>query len=330
MDFKQFTDDELLGEYNKRRGASTAVPTQTPAPTPTNDISGILSQLGASGLLPKKKGVRENIADSMLAFAGKPPLKMETDEYGDVGKTILNETIKNQFEDPIDKQLKEGRLKAINAGITTDEQGNIIKTSDVARDERENRMRDFEGRRQASQLRGELNQNTYVKRFQEMNSAATGIDAILSDTISRTDNKSKNVGDQALITLYNKILDPLSVVRESEYARTPEGQSLMNRIAGFAQKVQAGGSGLTDADRIEVARAAKVLINNSGELYNTKISDYEGLANSIGADPKFVTGGYQKFSPYDIEKQYLPQTPSAPASGSGSATKSGNRFRKVG
>lgn len=242
------------------------------------------------------------IAKALMMVAGKNPSDLSGGN--DLQKLYAQEAIKNKFEDPRDAQIKDLRIKNLQAGLDTDEQGNPIRVVDLQKAERENRLQDFESRRQASSLRGELNQNTYIKRFQEMNSAATGIDSILSDTISRPDLKSKNIGDQALITLYNKILDPLSVVRESEYARTPEGQALMNRMAGFIQKVQAGGSGLTDSDRIEVARAAKVLINNAGSLYNTKISDYEGLAGSYGVDPSLVTGGFQKFSPYDLEKQY--------------------------
>lgn len=262
------------------------------------------------------------MAGTWQQLAGVNPQANEADDYS---KLYAQEAIKSQFENPLDTELKQERLKSLKAGITTDEEGNIIKTSDVARNEKEERLKKFNSQRMGGQLRGELNQNTYIKRFQEMNSAATGIDAILSDTISRADNKSKNVGDQALITLYNKILDPLSVVRESEYARTPEGQSLMNRLQGFAQKVQAGGSGLTDQDRIEVARAAKVLINNSGELYNQKLSDYEGLASGYEVDPSLVVGGFQKFSPYDLDKQYQI---GGQTQGVGQ-TKSGNKFRKV-
>jgi len=214
----------------------------------------------------------------------------------------------------LDQEYKRTQINSLKAGMTVDPATGLpTKTTDIARDEREGRLREFEARRQAASLRGELTQNPYIKRFQEMNSAATGIDSILSDTLSRADNQSKNVGDQALITLYNKILDPLSVVRESEYARTPEGQSLLNRIGGYVQKVQAGGSGLTDADRVEIARAAKVLINNAGELFNTKLGDYENLATGYGVpDTQLVTGGYQRFSPYDIDKQYGAPQPVLP------------------
>lgn len=281
--YKGVTEQDVLQEMERRKQAK-----------------------GFQGLnLGGQPDVGEALVNASRTKAGLGPMAQKTSQVDDLVKMILGEKVKQQMQDPLDVEMKQGRIKALNAGLSTDAEGNIIKTSDIARDDREGRLREFEARRQASSLRGELTQNPYIKRFQEMNSAATGIDSILSDTLSRTDNQSKNVGDQAVITLYNKILDPLSVVRESEYARTPEGQSLLNRIAGFAQKVEAGGSGLTDSDRIEIARAAKVLINNAGEMYNSKLGDYENLATGYGVpDVGLVTGGYQRFSPYDIDKKY--------------------------
>ncbi len=48
---------------------------------------------------------------------------------------------------------------------------------------------------------------------------------------------SLNLASQAIINAFNKILDYASVVRESEYARTPEGQGFLNRIKGFHKAV---------------------------------------------------------------------------------------------
>jgi hypothetical protein len=55
------------------------------------------------------------------------------------------------------------------------------------------------------------------------------------DTISadkKNNKKSLNAASQTIVTAFNKILDPTSVVRESEYARTPEGQSYLERLQG--------------------------------------------------------------------------------------------------
>lgn len=54
-----------------------------------------------------------------------------------------------------------------------------------------------------------------------------------------------NAASQGILVTFQKILDPTSVVRESEYARSGDGQSLLQRIEGFADKMEKGGAGVT-------------------------------------------------------------------------------------
>ncbi len=56
---------------------------------------------------------------------------------------------------------------------------------------------------------------------------------------------SINAATQGVLIAFNKLLDPTSVVRETEYARTPEGQSLLNQIQGKYTQLSQGGAGLT-------------------------------------------------------------------------------------
>lgn len=51
-------------------------------------------------------------------------------------------------------------------------------------------------------------------------------------------------GSQAVLVTFQKILDPNSVVRESEYARSAAGQSVLSRLEGFAQRLAQGGAGV--------------------------------------------------------------------------------------
>lgn len=295
--------DEAMQSFGQ---VSSAQQGQTATAPQTQPVSGgLTSDQNINALIEKattpKYGVRQNIADAIGALGGHSAMYRQ----------------KTETEDPLDTQIKQLRVQNLQAGLDTDEQGNPIKRINPQQVEREERMKKFEGRRTANTLRGELNQNSYIKRFQEMNSASRGIDAMLQDTLSRQDNQSKNIGDQALITLYNKILDPMSVVRESEYARTPDGQALMNRIQGFIQKVQMGGAGLTDQDRVEIGRAAKVLINNAGDLYNSKIDEYSNLADVYEVDPAMITTGFEKFSPYEVQEQTVGQPQPTQMVGSG-------------
>lgn len=51
-------------------------------------------------------------------------------------------------------------------------------------------------------------------------------------------------GSQAVLVTFQKILDPTSVVRESEYARSAEGQSLLARAEGAFDRLTQGGAGV--------------------------------------------------------------------------------------
>jgi len=57
-------------------------------------------------------------------------------------------------------------------------------------------------------------------------------------------NVSHNAASQAILVTFQKILDPDSVVRESEYARSAEGQSLRHQIAGKYEQLIQGGAGV--------------------------------------------------------------------------------------
>jgi hypothetical protein len=73
--------------------------------------------------------------------------------------------------------------------------------------------------------------------------------------------------DQAIITTFNKITDPDSVVRESEYARTQSDQSLLNRLKGTVKAWAAGGPGLTQDDRDAIVRLAGLFREVAAKKY---------------------------------------------------------------
>ena len=94
-----------------------------------------------------------------------------------------------------------------------------------------------------------------------------------------------NAADQAMITTLNKILDPTSVVRESEFARTAAGQSLFARIQGYANKMTKGGGGLTDAEREDLYNAMNEMYKANQTEAQEYIKSYTDLANRYGINP---------------------------------------------
>lgn len=91
--------------------------------------------------------------------------------------------------------------------------------------------------------------------------------------------------DQSLITIFNKMLDPTSVVRESEYARTGEDQALMNRWRGKKDRLTSGGAGLTTEDRLAIARLAIEFSRLHNERYQDAASQQRRLAIRQGINP---------------------------------------------
>jgi hypothetical protein len=51
-------------------------------------------------------------------------------------------------------------------------------------------------------------------------------------------------GSQAVLVTFQKILDPTSVVRESEYARSAAGLAVLDRMAGSLERLAKGGAGV--------------------------------------------------------------------------------------
>ena len=94
--------------------------------------------------------------------------------------------------------------------------------------------------------------------------------------------------DQALITILNKMMDPTSVVRESEYARTPGDQAMMSRVKGYFKKFTEGGAGLTDPEREAIYDMGKKFSGVAASKYGESAKYYQGLAEDRGFESKDV------------------------------------------
>jgi hypothetical protein len=76
------------------------------------------------------------------------------------------------------------------------------------------------------------------------------------NVITRGGDHNMPAASQMILVKFQKVLDPGSVVRESEYARSASGQSVWNRIAAFFSGAQIGGE-LTKAQLESFANMAK-------------------------------------------------------------------------
>lgn len=64
-------------------------------------------------------------------------------------------------------------------------------------------------------------------------------------------------GSQSVLVTFQKILDPPSVVRESEYMRSAAGLALIDRARGFAERLAIGGAGVPIGELEKYAQLAE-------------------------------------------------------------------------
>ena len=118
-------------------------------------------------------------------------------------------------------------------------------------------------------------------------------------------------GSQAILISFNKLLDPTSVVRESEYARSATGQSAIETLKGYADKLARGGAGVTLQELESYKRFGEEVVRRAMEsTVGPERRRIARLVEYAGIDPKLVFSG--RFEPQEDQAQGLPQA-AAPA-----------------
>ena len=123
-------------------------------------------------------------------------------------------------------------------------------------------------------------------------------------------------GSQAILISFNKLLDPTSVVRESEYARSATGQSALETLKGMAEKLAKGGAGVTLAELDSYRRFGEEVVRNSLEsTVGPERKRISRLADRFGVDPELIFSGRfapQDAAPLDAPEGMPPTAPQAP------------------
>jgi hypothetical protein len=147
---------------------------------------------------------------------------------------------------------------------------------------------------QESSLRKEFGSKPIVKDYNDLKSKY--LVAKEAYQKARTSGNA-SAADQALITMFNKMTDPQSVVRESEYSRTPQNVALVNRAQGAFDKLSTGGSGITNADRKAILDMAELAFGAYKGLYEKEKQRYTNIAKSKRIDPKLIVDEEDVASP---------------------------------
>lgn len=119
-------------------------------------------------------------------------------------------------------------------------------------------------------LRGDFRSEPIYKAHQDVQSAYSQISTSLK--------QASPAGDLAGATKLMKILDPGSVVRESELGMAMAASGMLDRIENYAQNVIKG-TKLTPTQRKDFQNLADTLYAESAKQYNAKRSEYKGIAD---------------------------------------------------
>jgi len=110
------------------------------------------------------------------------------------------------------------------------------------------------------------------------------------DAYSRIESSAKDpsaAGDLAMIFNYMKVLDPGSVVRESEFATAANSAGVPDRIRATYNKVLSG-ERLADAQRADFLNRGQRLYQGRLEQYGKTEAEYRRLAESYEFDPSRI------------------------------------------
>ena len=119
--------------------------------------------------------------------------------------------------------------------------------------------------------------------FQEVRDAAARVEASAKD--------ASPAGDLALIFNYMKILDPGSVVRESEFATAAETGAYGERVKGLVNRILTG-QRLTDEIRNDFLNRGRALYKAQANQFNKLTDQFQNIAGSAGLDPQGVILDY--------------------------------------
>ena len=131
-------------------------------------------------------------------------------------------------------------------------------------------------------LRKEYQDNPLVKSAADMTNSFRMIDAAYK--------RPSAANDLAMATKYMKILDPTSVVRESEFALAVNATGVMDKVYNYANMIKTGQK-LNPVQRKDFYDSAKAINDafqeEAGKVKNT----YRGIANQYGLSPENTTLG---------------------------------------
>lgn len=156
----------------------------------------------------------------------------------------------------------------------------------------ENIVKDMEIDKYYDRIKDPLNDYQKAEApLREINDAFSRIDAVWQSYKENPKSvTSKNTLDQVLVIWLNKILDPWSVVRESEFARAPEWMSFFNKWEWKIGKLSEWWVWLTDSERNEIVNAVTLMKKWQQWAINTYKNELLLAWKTLNVPESFIYG----------------------------------------
>lgn len=146
-------------------------------------------------------------------------------------------------------------------------------------------------------LRKEINNLDAVKKFGEVSERYNVLKSALADQAS--------ISDLDFVYGISKILDPTSVVRESEGQMVIESQAINESILGKMNKALSGGAALSPTQRVDLLRLANRHYTTLGNKVANIQSEYSDLAKrrNLKLEDLALTQPFKSTIPTDSAQQ---------------------------
>lgn len=250
--YQQFVQQQAFAEGQKRQQEQNMIQGLTPALTQYAEL------LQNSG--------REQDAQNILA--GLNALQ----SGGIQGFNIQQKLAPKEEKKPKEKQLGI-EYERISEYLFNDSYQNLNKSDQALvnkRVEEERIQKKLQDPTLALRLLDSYDREPNVRSFRELKDSYNQMGQVMIGGVKRGDFA---FADQAAIVMFNKIIDPTSVVREGEFARTGEFIKFTERLKALVQKVQKGGS-LTNKERQELLDTAHDLVISAHKVSKKRTETY--------------------------------------------------------
>lgn len=232
----------------------------------------IVAKHGADGLSPEEMDHRTG-PKLMAAQAGmyNDPLKAEADKL-DMDYKRAQIGALNRREDQSKVMEVNGRLVRVPQSGQAEEVYSSPQSTSIGPYKDAKQKADVE-----EGLRKEIFSTN--KDYTIMRDSAAKVEAIAKQPSAAS--------DVALIFSFMKILDPGSVVRETEFANAQNAAGVPDQVRNVYNRIMSG-ERLNENQRLDFVSQARTLAGTQLKQYELSTKQYRGVAERLGVDPRNV------------------------------------------